>query len=420
MPVRLPVLLATLTACSLWAAPRSALAEITVATDFEGGSAKVAALDQGARVLRIMPAGDPQRGWPCWWYLRVDGLAAGDVLTLEVAASDVPFLPRGKTPARLLAASWCQPGSAAVSTDGKTWRHTEPGQPAEGRMRYRIQAESGPLWLAWGPPFTPRDSADLVAALAKDRPWAEAFELCQSRGGRPCPALRLKEGNLPDDQRLGVWIEARQHAWESGGSWVCRGAAEWLAGDDPRARTLREKCEIVIVPIMDIDNTAVGNGGKEAAPQDHNRDWTDEPYHAEVAAAQRHLRRWTAENRLAVFLDLHNPGPNDKQPFFFVSPDDLLSDAGRRNLDRFVTIGRGEITGPLGLADKTRASGPAYDPLWKQISKNWVTTSGSPFNVAVTLETSWNTPHSTTEGYLTVGRQLAQTVEKYLRDDPRK
>ena len=35
--------------------------------------------------------------------------------------------------------------------------------------------------------------------------------------------------------------------------------------------------EIVLVPIMDIDNAATGNGGKDALPQDHNRDWSDQP-----------------------------------------------------------------------------------------------------------------------------------------------
>ena len=47
---------------------------------------------------------------------------------------------------------------------------------------------------------------------------------------------------------------------------------------------------------------------------------------------------------------------------------------------------------------------------------------GNPGNaaVAVTLETAWNTPDSTTDGYRTLGRQLAQAIEKYLRDDVRK
>src|SRR5262245_35409333 len=403
-----PILLFTL---ANLAASQSVRGQITVATDVEGGSAKVLAVDQSSSSVAIMPAGDPNRGWPCWWYLRVDGLTVGQKLKLEVAGSDAPLV-QGKNEGKPLAASWAQPERAAYSDDAQTWRQTEPGTPRDGRMVYTITTESTKLWVAWGPPFTPRDAGKLLAAVAKDKPWADVFELTRSREGRPCPALRLHEGDMPDARRLAVWLQARQHAWESGSSWVCRGAAQWLSGDEPRARSLRQKSEIVIVPIMDIDSTATGNGGKEALPQDHNRDWTDHPHHAEVAAAQKRLLQLAAEQRLALFVDLHNPGPGDKQPFFYFCPEDTLDERCRKNLDRFFTFCRGEMTGPLELSGRPRVSGASYDPLWKQMSKNWVA-AHSPRTVAVTLETAWNTPHSTTEGYLRLGEQLASAIERY-------
>jgi hypothetical protein len=281
-----------------------------------------------------------------------------------------------------------------------------------------VKAEGESLWLAWGPPFTPRDAAALVDDIARRGTWAESFELTKSNGVRACPALRLREGDRPEGERPAVWLQARQHAWESGASWVCRGVAEWLASDDPRARSLRERADIYVVPIMDIDNTATGNGGKESLPQDHNRDWTDQPHYAEVAAAQRHLKQLSDAGRLALFVDLHNPGPSDKQPYFYVCPDDTLDETGRKNLERFLIACRAEINGPLELAARPRVSGASYDPLWKQMSKNWVNANSPPHSVAVTLETPWNTPHSTTEGYRTVGTQLALAIERFLRDEP--
>ena len=59
-------------------------------------------------------------------------------------------------------------------------------------------------------------------------------------------------------------------------------------------------------------------------------------------------------------------------------------------------------------------------PLWQQMSKNWVAAHAPPHAVAVTLETAWNTPDSTTDGYRRLGEQLAQAIERYLRDDVRK
>jgi hypothetical protein len=398
----------------------AARGDITVHTDFEGASAKVLAIDQAARAVRIMPGGDPARGWPCWWFLRIDGLSTGQTLMLEVAGSKAPIVREGRNQGKPLAASWTQPQRATYSTDGKSWRHTEPGLSREGAIAYTVSAEGPSMWLAWGPPFTPQDADQLLTSLASGKQWAKTFELTKSREGRPCPALRLREGNLPHEQRLAIWVQARQHAWESGSSWVCRGAAEWLASDDPRANSLRKKCEIYLVPIMDIDNTATGNGGKEAVPQDHNRDWTDQAHHHEVAAAQKLIRTLAGEGRLALFVDLHNPGPGDKQPFFYFCPDETLEEIGRRNRDRFFTVCRAEMTGPLVLSERSRVSGAAYDPLWKQMSKNWVAAHAPPHTVAVTLETAWNTAYSTTDGYRALGAQLGMAIERYLREDPRK
>src|SRR3954462_4723507 len=64
-------------------------AALTVSTDFESGSAKVLSLDETTQTIRITPAGDPDRGMPNWWFLRVDGLDSSKPLTLEIAARKV-------------------------------------------------------------------------------------------------------------------------------------------------------------------------------------------------------------------------------------------------------------------------------------------------------------------------------------------
>jgi len=173
------------------------------------------------------------------------------------------------------------------------------------------------------------------------------------------------------------------------------------------------------VPVMDVDSVATGNGGKGQNPQDHNRDWSAQPHFPEVTAAQRKIAELNAAGRFDFFVDLHNPGASEKRPYFFASPDEILSDVGRRNLERFLTAARTEINGPLPIEPMSKPSGASYSPKWREISKNWVTLNTRPHVVALTLETSWNTPHSTTEGYRTVGRQLGLAIERYLRESPR-
>jgi hypothetical protein len=259
------------------------------------------------------------------------------------------------------------------------------------------------------------DARALVEHAAKTCKYAEAFELCKSKDGHGVPALRIRQPGVKDAERRGIWIHARQHAWECGSSWVCRGVVDWLISEDPAAESLRKQATITIVPIMDVDNVERGCGGKNQKPHDHNRDWSDTPVWPEVAAAMAAIQKQAKAQRFDLFLDLHNPAPGDHQPFFFVPAGDLLSAEGRGNLERFLESARAEITGPLKLRPKARESGPKYDRNWERISGNWVAKHTQPHVVAACLETSWNTPQSTAENYRTVGRQLGKAVERYLR-----
>lgn len=376
---------------------------LAVVTDFAGGSAKIETIDQKKRLIRISPGGQKKFGWVCWWYVQVTGIEPGETLTLDVGNG-----------------SWATPTRAAFSSDGKTWTQTAPGRRDKGRIIYTQKVPGKTAWFAWGPPFVPADAKRLVEQAAKQSRWATAFTLCQTRGGRATPALRVSQPGVDDENRFGIWIQARQHAWESGSSWVCKGFVDWLVSDDAAAVALRKKATVTIVPIMDIDNAARGAGGKDQYPQDHNRDWSKEPHWRGVAAAQLGIRKMDADGRFDLFVDLHNPEAAARNPYFFVSPDEILSKIAKRNLQRFLAAAKAEMTDPLGFKGRSRPSGAKYSRKWKNISKNWVTLNCKPHVVAVTLETAWNTPHGTPAGYEHVGKGLGRAIERYLQSNPRK
>ena len=105
-------------------APTRLGAALSVSTNFEGASARVLAIDNATQTVRITPAGDPARGWPSWWYLRVDGIDATKALTLEVVASRATLPASGQKAARTLDPAWAFPKQAAVSTNGIVWART--------------------------------------------------------------------------------------------------------------------------------------------------------------------------------------------------------------------------------------------------------------------------------------------------------
>lgn len=376
--------------------------DLKVSSDFPGGSARVESIDQQSRTITLLPFPHKDRGFICWWYLKVEGIQPGETLTLDVGGG-----------------VWATPDQASYSLDNKTWKLSSPGKRAKDRITYQIKVDGKEAWFAWGPPFVLQHANDLVQRTAKDSPHAVAFELCKSNGGRIVPALKVSQAGVKDEERLGVWVQARQHAWEAGSSWVGKGFVDWLVSNDPAAEALRKKAVVYIVPIMDVDNVETGAGGKNQKPHDHNRDWSEKPVYAEVAAAQKQLGELHKARRLDLFVDLHNPGAGDRQPFFFTPAVERMDPAARNNMDRFLAACRQEIAGPLKLAPKSRDSGSNYDPLWEKISTNWVVTNCKSHVVGVCLETSWNTPQSTTENYQRVGKELGLAIERCFREETR-
>jgi hypothetical protein len=402
----LPVL-ANCACLTLLVSPSASGGELAVSTDFPGGSAQVLELDSAGRRIVISPAVHAERGWPCWWYLRVDGATPGETVTLQLERAAQEFRPGQR-----LTANWSLPQRAAVSSDDARWEHTPPGEITAERGVYSIVAPAARFWLAWGPPFLPSQAETLLqAAEQRLAGSAQRFVLSKTLQGRNVNALRIGDARRP----LVVWVQARQHAWESGGSWVGKGFLDWVTSDDPQANALRERAEIVFIPIMDVDNVTLGAGGKEAIPRDHNRDWADEPVYPEVAAAQRELLQLIESGRLRAYIDLHNPGPADKLPYYYGPFDyDTLSPARRTPFDRFLELSIEHIRDPLPITPKYRlASYVKTDEERGRMSGEWVRRRIGEQGVAMTLETAWNTPYSTTEGYEAVGAGLARALAAF-------
>ncbi len=395
---------------------------LVVMADFEGASVKVLEIEEAARSITFTSGGDAVRGWPCWWYFRVEGITPGETITLRLRGSTSIANRPGAPESKPLNASWATPELATFSTDGEKWLQTEKGTKEDGGMVYTLKPESPTVFVAWGPPYVPATATKFMKELSEKSPHAKAVTLCRSREDRAVPMLHVQEGNLPKAKRFGIWVQARQHAWESGSSWVAQGFAEWVISDDNDAAWLRQHAEIFIVPIMDVDNTATGNGGKDALPQDHNRDWSSQPHWSEVAAAQKMVSELIQEGRMDVFLDLHNPAPGDPT-FFYIIESSALKEPMISLRDRFMELAYSRISKikpQIPMSNKPKTTGPSYHPLWRQISANWVSMNGNPHTVSLCLETIWNYKNSTTDGYRAVGANLAAAAHEFLAERPGK
>jgi hypothetical protein len=394
--------------------PRNLIAaELSVTSDFPGGSGDVLLIERhdDSTKVEITPSLQLQRGWPCWWFVRIDNAIVGQKISLTVRGNDSPFRGTQK-----LSANWALPQRAAISVDGSTWTQSDAATTTPLTATYDIVAAKPSFWVAWGPPFLSQHAdllLDEVEKTLSDGQYPnKRFELARSRENRPVHAIRFGNPQAVD----AIWVQARQHAWESGSSWVADGFVRWAMSDDPLAVKLRQRTEIFFVPVMDVDNVDRGAGGKDATPRDHNRDWADRPVYPEVRAAQTEIKNQIDAGRLRLYIDLHNPAPGDHQPFYFGPLDyENLPVQIRENYDRFLELSTQYIRGPLAIQPRYRFA--TYVPTAEEqsrVSRNWVGDRIGERGISVTLETAWNTPASTIDGYRDVGRGLAITVSNYL------
>jgi hypothetical protein len=79
----------------------------------------------------------------------------------------------------------------------------------------------------------------------------------------------------PHDGKKTVWLQARQHAWESLTSYIAEGALKFVVSDQPEARALRERFVFVFTPMIDPDGCATGGVRFNANGYDLNRHWDE-------------------------------------------------------------------------------------------------------------------------------------------------
>ncbi|KAA5542706.1 hypothetical protein FYK55_14350 [Roseiconus nitratireducens] len=385
-------------------------AQIRVTADFPGGSAVVVSTDAASQSVHVQPQVRQERGWPCWWYFQLHGLSIGKPVSVTVSASSTPFRA-----GRVLSPTWLLPDSASISSDNIHWQHTPKAESDDRKAVYTFEATAETMWVAWGPPFLPSHAEALLRQISESLPDSELFVLARTRGDRPVHAIRFGARSDDAGKPSAIWIQARQHAWETGSSWVAQGFLNWVASDDPVAIELRNKATICVVPIMDVDNVADGTGGKDAVPRDHNRDWDDDPVYPEVRAAQMAIKKLNASHRFDLFIDLHNPSPNDRQPYFYGPKLDRLSQVQYRNYIRWKAIAESQIDALE--PDYRFTSYIKSQQELDRVSKNWVRNHTSPQVVSLTLETAWNRPQGSQQGYQQVGKQLGLTIARYLSAD---
>jgi hypothetical protein len=385
-----------------------ATSDWAVKQDFPGAGGTIDGLDIHSKKILFRPHNEEGGGWgQVWWYFRVEGLTPGDTLTLQLG-QDVP-------PGEGIAPQ------AYYSYDQREWKMSAEGAPITEQgvpyFVYRQQVSKSTVWFAYNIPYLPEHQEPIFESASRLGREVELFELCRTRAGRPVPALRVgkKTAKTPKPH---VWLQARSHAFESGGSWVLHELTMWLLSSDPQAKRLRSKVDFTIVPIVDVDGVVEGRTGKNHPPHDHNRDWQSvPPVWVETTGIKLRLKELTENGSLALFMDIHGPA-TQSHPYFISAADSFLNTAQQqRQRAFFAAMGADEMNKEAGKTQSMDHFHYSLRPINPLTAAGWAVGNTTREVITFTLEVNMNTPLSSHEGYRKQGIALGRGLESYFRQN---
>jgi hypothetical protein len=204
-----------------------------------------------------------------WYYFRIDGAKDREItLTLTDFVGEYNGRP---------GAVAMGPGILpVVSDDGEHWRPITDvrwdDRAKEATLRLRPVGDA--VWIAHQAPYTPTRLARLLEQVNRCDD-ARVEVIGKTAMGRDLHLVTVTAADVDDREKVTVWLQARQHAWESGTSYVMEGALRFITSDDPRARDLRRRTVFRFTPMVDPDGCATGQVRFNANGFDVNRHWDE-------------------------------------------------------------------------------------------------------------------------------------------------
>jgi hypothetical protein len=244
--------------------------EITFNKNFEGGAlGKIEAVGETEFRCHVDGQHD-ERGrnrQANWYYFRMDGVLGRKVkLTLKDFVGEYNDRP-GSCPMNA-------DTIPVFSYDNERWEHFPAMAWDDQKKEAALQfvGERDRIWIAHVPPYPHARLLRLLEEL--DRlPTARVEVIGKTVQQRDLHLVTVANFEGPGTRT--VWLQARQHAWETGTSYVMEGALRFITSDDPQARALRDKVVFKFTPMMDPDGCANGKVRFNANGYDVNRHWDE-------------------------------------------------------------------------------------------------------------------------------------------------
>ena len=156
----------------------------------------------------------------------------------------------------------------AVRPEGGEWKRVPFGEPTgpDADRPFPLMLESEVTHVAWIVPYDTRDLARLLErAEASDR--ARVTVMGRSVEGRELHMLEVGAADADS-----VFLRARAHPWETGGSWLLEGLVEEMLR--PETADLAASVCFRLMPMAGMDGVVRGMSRFNVRGMDLNRGWS--------------------------------------------------------------------------------------------------------------------------------------------------
>jgi murein tripeptide amidase MpaA len=397
------VLLGALLACDSSTSGPPTTSGVEIVTDFEGASLESwYESARGRFALRIRR--DTNSDLARWYSFRVQG-GRGQALTFQIQNASEVSVPE----------AWPMNRPAVSSDGGQTWGRILGAEYDGQTFTFWHTPQSDDEWIALVPVYNFSRWLALADEIRDHAMVDTLLVLTNTLEGRPVHLVKVTDASVPDAEKKAIWVTARQHPAEVGGSWKAEGLLRWILSTDPQATTLRREGILYMVPFMNPDGVWHGNYRVNTVGANLNREWANQdPSTApSVAATAARIQEFVASGRdLLFFADLHSYSILRKNFFFYSGADRAPTDQVQEIealMERFQAINPDfTMSGSSPSSDDTR------------LARGWVFET---FGVqAVTFESAYQDvtygpfagEYMSPERYMALGEGFGKAVAEVL------
>lgn len=243
-----------------------------------------------------------------WFYFRMDNVKGRPLsLTFTELAGEYNDKPG--------AVSMDKADQLVISYDQQNWSYLTNSTWDDEKKEFTLHftPEQDTVWVANLVPYTHGRLLKLLKEI-NESPFAVVEVIGRTVLGRDLHMVTVTNPDIPAANKKVVWLQARQHAWETGTSFTMEGALKWVVSDDPKAVALRDKVIFKFTPMLDPDGCATGKVRFNASGFDVNRHWNQVDLKhkeylrlmPEIWYSKSAILAQQAQQPIAVMVNLHN------------------------------------------------------------------------------------------------------------------